>query len=100
MFSFFVRGLQAAMAGVPRKGAGDLSFLLHLGAVDAAAVDWSAVAAEARAEFWPIVVAGSKFWPFVSLLNFTVIKSVEARNLVGSLAGVAWGVYMSLVVGA
>ncbi|KFY10251.1 hypothetical protein V492_05105 [Pseudogymnoascus sp. VKM F-4246] len=48
-------------------------------------------------EFWPLMVAGAKLWPFVSLINFTVLESVEARNLLGSLAGMAWGVYLSLV---
>lgn len=48
-------------------------------------------------EFWPLIYAGTKLWPLVSLVNFTVLESVEARNLLGSLAGMAWGVYLSLV---
>lgn len=55
---------------------------------------WSLV----QFEFWPLMAAGARMWPLVSLINFTVLESVEARNLLGSLAGMAWGVYLSLVV--
>jgi protein Mpv17 len=51
----------------------------------------------AAEEFWPLIYAGWKLWPAVSLLNYTLIKSVEGRTLVGSLAGMAWGIYLSLV---
>lgn len=43
--------------------------------------------------------AAAKLWPAVSLVNFTLVKSVQGRNLVGALAGVAWGVYISLAMG-
>lgn len=49
-------------------------------------------------EFWPIMVVGFKFWPLVSILNFTVVP-VDQRLLVGSLFGVVWAVYLSLVSG-
>lgn len=45
----------------------------------------------------PLVVAGWKLWPAVSLVNFAAVKTVEGRNLVGALAGVVWGVYISLI---
>lgn len=83
LFSVFMHSIRAAMVG-------------GRGAVDYARVDWRVVEARARAEFWPIMTAGLRFWPFVSAFNFGVVKSVEGRNLVGSLAGMAWGVYMSL----
>jgi len=51
----------------------------------------------ARGEFWPIMSAGWKLWPLVSLVNYSFIKSVEGRTLLGSLAGMGWGVYLSLV---
>ena len=44
------------------------------------------------------MIAGLKLWPFVSVLNFTVIPPNQ-RLLVGSLFGVIWGVYLSLVSG-
>ncbi|KAH7409540.1 Mpv17/PMP22 family protein [Cadophora sp. MPI-SDFR-AT-0126] len=51
----------------------------------------------AREEFWPLMRAGWTVWPLVSLVNYTAVKSVEGRALVGSLAGMGWGVYLSLV---
>jgi len=51
----------------------------------------------AREEFWPLMKAGWTVWPAVSLLNYAAVKSVEGRALVGSLAGMGWGVYLSLV---
>ena len=35
----------------------------------------------------------------VSAVNFSVVRSVAGRQLVGSLAGMVWGVYLSLVAG-
>lgn len=67
------------------------------GAIDFKKVNFDQVWRESKAEFWPIVRAAWTLWPFVSLVNFTLVKTVEGRNLVGSLAGIAWGVYMSLV---
>lgn len=51
----------------------------------------------AREEFWPIMSAGWKLWPLVSAVNYTLVKSVEGRSLLGNLAGMAWGVYLSLM---
>ncbi|KAF7717697.1 Uncharacterized protein PECH_002922 [Penicillium ucsense] len=56
------------------------------------------VLGQIREEFWPIMTAGFKLWPFVSILNFTVVP-VEQRLLVGSLFGVVWAVYLSLMSG-
>lgn len=53
----------------------------------------------ARAEYWDMMVAGWKLWPFISLSNFAVIKSVQGRALLGSLAGIGWNVYLGLVQG-
>ena len=49
-------------------------------------------------DFTPLMVAGFKIWPLVSLLNFTVVP-VEKRLLVSNLFGALWGVYLSLVAG-
>ncbi|RDL41011.1 uncharacterized protein BP5553_00990 [Venustampulla echinocandica] len=51
----------------------------------------------AREEFWPIMSAGWTLWPLVSAVNYTLVRSVEGRSLVGGLAGMGWGVYLSLV---
>ncbi|KAF4304625.1 putative mpv17 pmp22 protein [Botryosphaeria dothidea] len=45
---------------------------------------------------WPLFVAGTKLWPAVSLISFTMVP-VDKRVLFGSTVGVAWGVYLSLV---
>jgi hypothetical protein len=43
-----------------------------------------------------MIMAGYKFWPMVTLLNLIVVP-VEQRMLVGGLAGLVWGVYLSLL---
>ena len=47
--------------------------------------------------FWPLVLSGLKLWPLVSLLNFTIVP-VNRRVVVGSLVGLFWGIYLSLMV--
>lgn len=69
----------------------------QVGSSSSTVLDWRLVWAQARDEFWPIMSAGWTLWPFVSAFNFIVVQSVEMRNLVGALAGVGWGIYMSLV---
>ncbi|KAJ9155217.1 Mpv17/PMP22 family protein [Pleurostoma richardsiae] len=102
LFSVFMHSIREAMAhGYPAAEgggghAGVLAYLISGRAVDYGRVDWAAVLARSREEFWSILTAGWRLWPFVSLLNFAFIKSVEGRNLVGGLAGMGWGVYMSM----
>lgn len=43
-----------------------------------------------------LMLAGYKLWPLVSLLQFTVVP-VQQRVVVGSLVGVGWGVFLSLL---
>ena len=43
----------------------------------------------------PLWIAGLKIWPLVSILSFTIIP-VESRIVFGSVAGVVWGIYLSL----
>lgn len=52
-----------------------------------------------KQDFWGLMSAGWKLWPLVSAINFTAVKSVQTRNLVGSLAGMAWNIYLSLIAG-
>ena len=108
LFSLYIHSVQSAMVrplgaalSTPDQSVAYLaSFLGLLGApgkkVDYGVVSWDAVVARSQTEFWSIVVAGWKLWPVVSIINFAFIKSIEGRNLVGGLAGVAWGIYMSL----
>ncbi|GAB7363211.1 hypothetical protein MBLNU230_g3493t1 [Neophaeotheca triangularis] len=50
-------------------------------------------------QFWPLIFAGQKLWPAVSLISFTLVP-VERRTLFGSLVGLGWGVFLSLASGA
>ncbi|EXJ91632.1 hypothetical protein A1O3_00182 [Capronia epimyces CBS 606.96] len=57
---------------------------------------WSQVLTALQRDFWPMLVAGYKFWPLVTLGNLVLVP-VEQRMLVGGLAGLAWGIYVSLL---
>ncbi|KIW68438.1 hypothetical protein PV04_04384 [Phialophora macrospora] len=46
-------------------------------------------------DFVPMLMAGYKFWPIITLLNLVVVP-FDQRMLVGGLAGLAWGMYVSL----
>ncbi|KAI3396319.1 hypothetical protein diail_12284 [Diaporthe ilicicola] len=98
IFSFFIHSIKQAMAHRPLTAdpSASIAFLTSGKAIDYSQVDWRQVLEQAKMEFYPIMKAGLSLWPVVSLFNFAVVKSVEGRNLVGSLAGVVWGVYMSL----
>ncbi|CAK7206875.1 hypothetical protein SEUCBS139899_009681 [Sporothrix eucalyptigena] len=56
----------------------------------------STVAARVQSDFVPFMFAGWRFWPWVSLGNFALVPDVATRNLVGGIAGIAWGVYVNL----
>ncbi|KAL8387461.1 hypothetical protein RB595_009887 [Gaeumannomyces hyphopodioides] len=98
MFSVFLHSAQAAMAHRPASPADSLAFLAggFGAAIDYSAVRWDDVWARATAEFVPLLVASWRLWPLVSLVNFAFVRSVATRNLVGGLAGVGWGVYVSM----
>ncbi|KAK3935673.1 Mpv17/PMP22 family protein [Diplogelasinospora grovesii] len=104
LFSFFMTGIQMAMAHRTlhaEAGYGDaaksLRWLLLSGkAVNYQNINWDVLLEKTQREFVPIVLAGWTFWPLVSVVNFAFVKSVETRNLVGSLAGLVWGIYMSM----
>ncbi|KAM0439794.1 hypothetical protein ACHAPT_000891 [Fusarium lateritium] len=98
LFSTYTHSFRSALHPVPviTSLPKTVLFLTQPGALDFSRVDWSAVWASAQDEFVPFVVAGWKLWPAVSLVNFAAVKTVEGRNLVGALAGVAWGIYVSL----
>ena len=48
-------------------------------------------------DFWPLAISGLKLWPLVSLVNLTVVP-VNRRVIVGSLVGLFWGIYVSLII--
>ncbi|KAI0965014.1 Mpv17/PMP22 family protein [Xylaria arbuscula] len=101
LFSLFIHSIQAAMPrplGAPLSNPDQsLRYLLTRNAIDYRNVNWVSVVAHSRREFFPILFAGWKLWPFVSLINFAFVQTIERRNLIASLAGVAWGIYMSLL---
>ncbi|KAK4673771.1 hypothetical protein QC763_114840 [Podospora pseudopauciseta] len=100
LYSMFMNGIQMGMAHHELEAQTSLGFLFgEKGVVRAQDVNWGVVWERTRGEFWGIVKAGWKFWPVISLVNFTFLKSVEMRNLVGGLAGVGWGVYVNLFAG-
>lgn len=98
LFAVFMNALKAAMA----RPAGlegpeqSVAFLTSGSAVDFSRVDWQAILDRVAREFVPLITAGWRLWPAVSLINFAFVKSVQGRNLVGGLAGVGWGIYVSL----
>ena len=59
---------------------------------------FSSALQELSEQFWPIVFAGQKLWPFVSLISFTLVP-LEYRMLLGNSAGLVWGIYLSLMTG-
>ncbi|KAL7784420.1 hypothetical protein V8C43DRAFT_292471 [Trichoderma afarasin] len=101
LFSTFTHSLRQAMVHAPRitNLPSAAKYWSSAGAVDFNRVDFGRVWAASKAEFWTLMFAAAKLWPAVSLINFTLVKSVQGRNLVGALAGVAWGVYISLAMG-
>ncbi|KAH6628330.1 hypothetical protein F5144DRAFT_515590 [Chaetomium tenue] len=110
MYSLFMHATRQAMAhhyaaraaaGVDGGVAvGGLAFLLGGGGSEVLRyqdVAWASVWALMRAEFWGLIKAGWRFWPLVSLVNYVFLTSVEARSLMGALAGLGWGIYLSLI---
>ncbi|KAJ5520705.1 Mpv17/PMP22 [Penicillium fimorum] len=61
-------------------------------------LDYDTITGQIQADFWSIMVAGLKLWPLVSVLNFTVVPA-DQRLLVGSLFGIVWAIYLSLMSG-
>lgn len=43
-----------------------------------------------------MLLSSYKLWPFICLINLTIVP-FKYRVLVGSAAGLAWGVYINLM---
>ncbi|KAM0561213.1 hypothetical protein ACHAPJ_003718 [Fusarium lateritium] len=99
LFSTYVHALRSAIQPMPviTSLTKAIRFWTSPGTLDFDRVNWAAVWEASKADFAPLVFAGWKLWPAVSIVNFAAIKTVEGRNLVGALAGVVWGIYMSLI---
>jgi hypothetical protein len=101
LFSTFIHSIKAAMArplgsplSTPDKS---FLFLTRKGAINYNNVNWKYVVKKSQAEFPTLMLAGWRLWPFVSLINFAFVKGMLSRNLVKGVAGLGWGIYMSLV---
>ncbi|KAK3056616.1 hypothetical protein LTR09_002409 [Extremus antarcticus] len=57
---------------------------------------FDAATADCQTQFWPLIFAGLKLWPIVSITNFTLVP-VQYRVVVGSVVGLFWGIYLSLI---
>ncbi|AEO65686.1 uncharacterized protein THITE_2112909 [Thermothielavioides terrestris NRRL 8126] len=106
LFSLFMHAIRQGMGhhyrGAGGNGEAVVGWAALLGGGDVVrlgAVSWPVVWARARGEFWDLIRAGWRFWPLVSLVNYVFLTSVGARSLAGALAGLAWGVYISLYTG-
>ncbi|KAJ4066232.1 hypothetical protein NW756_010845 [Fusarium oxysporum] len=99
LFSMYTHALRSAIQPAPviTSLAKAITYWTSPGTLDFGRVDWTAVWEAAKVDFAPLIFAGWKLWPAVSIVNFAAVKTVEGRNLVGALAGVVWGIYMSLV---
>lgn len=53
---------------------------------------------QTKTGFWPLVFAGQKLWPLVSIISLTLVP-VEQRMVFGSIIGVGWGIFLSLMAG-
>ncbi|KAF7507051.1 hypothetical protein GJ744_010979 [Endocarpon pusillum] len=70
-----------------------LFFVAGIGALKGK--DSSTIWEDCQRDVWPLLTAGWRLWPLVSLLCFTVVP-LKHRVLVGSTIGVFWGVFLSL----
>ena len=59
---------------------------------------WEQSVAATRDGFLPLIFAGYKLWPLVSIVSLTLVP-VESRMVFGSIVGVGWGIFLSLMAG-
>ena len=74
-----------------------LAFIFLMGSLQGQS--YEVLKMRAEQEFLPMMIAGYKLWPMVSLAGYGGLKSVEARQLLGSCAGLGWNVFLSLQAG-
>ncbi|KAK2798706.1 hypothetical protein FQN51_007568 [Onygenales sp. PD_10] len=58
--------------------------------------DVAAIKQSVYKDLIPIMTAGLKLWPMVSVVSFTIVPP-EKRILVGNIFGMLWGIYLSLI---
>lgn len=64
-----------------------IAFILFMEIFKGRSVEWAV--RECMETFWPIMLAGYKFWPAVSIANFVLVPA-HLRTTVGSVAGLLW----------
>jgi len=69
-------------------------FIGIIGMVKGQSVD--RIVSTVQRDFWEVYFSGMKLWPAVSIISFAAIPP-ERRVIFGSLAGVAWNIYLSLM---
>lgn len=72
-----------------------LSFLLFFAALEGQS--WDEAWLHARERAWPLMLAGWRMWPLVSIVNLAFVRNLQLRALIGSMAGLAWSVYLGLI---
>ncbi|KAF4345727.1 glomerulosclerosis Mpv17 [Fusarium beomiforme] len=99
LFSTYTHAVRSAIQPAPviTSLTKAITYWTSPGTLDLGRVNWATVWEAAKLDFAPLIFAGWKLWPAVSIVNFAAVKTVEGRNLVGALAGVVWGIYMSLI---
>lgn len=90
-------GIKFALDQTIGAGVNTVMFLAGIGLLRGKSFDQ--VHIDVAQQFWPLISAGQKLWPAVSLISFTLVP-VERRTLFGSLVGLGWGVFLSLASGA
>lgn len=58
----------------------------------------AAIVAHLRRDTGPIIRAGQKVWPLVSVVSFTLVP-LEWRTALGGMVGIGWGVWLCLIEG-
>lgn len=64
-----------------------VAFIIFMQLFRGRSVEWALH--ECQVAFWPIMIAGYKFWPAVSIANFVLVPA-HLRTTVGSVAGLFW----------
>ena len=97
-FSLFNHTLKQAMVNAPVEHSifKAVGYWNSGGAMEFDKVDFTSVWEQSKAEFWPILTAGWRLWPLVSVVNFTMVKDLQTRNMIGGAAGIGWGTYMAM----
>ncbi|GAB7346703.1 hypothetical protein MBLNU459_g1821t1 [Dothideomycetes sp. NU459] len=71
-------------------------FTAGMGALRGLPVD--KIITNVQTDFLPLLFAGQKLWPAVSIISFTMVP-LEHRTVFGGIVGIGWGIFLSLLAG-